>query len=182
MPRVHDVPMCRQLIDPAEWDLHGGWALGDRTEWSNRACGLASLRMILLAYGQEAPTVTELLKLAVKGEILTPRGALHAGIARLAAELGVPSTAEPLPVEDLPARLDDAPLIASVTEQFPEDGRSGGHLVILRGYEDGPDPTIHFRDPSRWGQTHGHVPLSRLAHSYTGRAITFAPLIHGDPS
>ena len=79
MPRVHDVPMCRQLIDPTEWDLHGGWALGDRIEWSNRACGLASLRMILLAYGREAPTVTELLKLAVKHEVLTPRGALHAG-------------------------------------------------------------------------------------------------------
>lgn len=180
MPRAHEVPMCRQLITPAEWDLHGGWALGDRIEWSNRACGLASLRMILLAYGQEAPTVTELLKLAVKNEVLTPRGALHAGIASLATELGVPSTAEPVRVEELPARLDEAPLIVSVTEQFPDDGRSGGHLVILRGYEDGPDPTIHFRDPSAWGQRHDSVPLSRLAPSYTGRAITFAPLTNGE--
>ena len=182
MPRVHDVPMCRQLIAPAEWDLQGGWALGDRVEWSNRACGLASLRMILLAYGCEAPSVTELLKLAVKQEVLTPRGALHAGIASLATDLGVPSTAEPVPVEDLTRRLDDAPLIVSVTEQFPDDGRSGGHLVILRGYEDGPDPTIHFRDPSAWGQTHSRVPLSRVSASYTGRAITFAPLIHNGES
>ncbi|MDQ0605810.1 ABC-type bacteriocin/lantibiotic exporter with double-glycine peptidase domain [Streptomyces canus] len=174
--RVHDVPLCRQLIDPAEWDLHGGWALGDRIQWSNRACGLASLRMTLLAYGREAPTVTELLKLAVKHEVLTPRGALHAGIASLATDLGVPSTAEPVPVEDLTARLDHAPLIVSVTEQFPDDGRVGGHLVILRGYDDGLDPTIHFRDPSAWGQTHDRVPLSRVSASYTGRAITFAPL------
>ncbi|MEW2161504.1 C39 family peptidase [Streptomyces sp. NPDC007084] len=176
MPRVHDVPLCRQLIDPAEWDLHGGWALGDRVEWSNRACGLASLRAILLAYGREAPTLTELLKLAVKHEVLTPRGALHAGIASLATDLGVPATAEPVPVEDLTARLDHAPFIVSVTEQFPDDGRTGGHLVILRGYDDGPDPTIHFRDPSAWGQTHDRVPLSRVFASYTGRAITFAPL------
>ncbi|MFJ8535562.1 C39 family peptidase [Streptomyces sp. NPDC093591] len=174
--------MCRQLIDPTEWELHGGWALGDRIEWSNRACGLASLRMILLAYGREAPTVTELLKLAVKNEVLTPRGALHAGIASLATELGVASTAEPVPVEDLTRRLDDAPLIVSVTEQLPDDGRVGGHLVILRGYEDGPDPAIHFRDPSAWGQTHDRVSLSRVSASYTGRAITFAPLIHNGES
>lgn len=180
MPRVHDVPMCRQLITPSEWDLHGGWALGDRTEWSNRACGLASLRMILLAYRREAPTVTELLELAVKNEVLTPRGALHAGIANLATDLGVPSNAEPVALGDLPTRLDAAPLIVSVTEQFPDDGRMGGHLVILRGYEDGTDPTILFRDPSAWGQTHDRVPLSRLASSYTGRAITFAPLNNGD--
>ncbi|EST25492.1 C39 family peptidase [Streptomyces roseochromogenus] len=177
MPRVHEVPLCRQLIDPAEWDLHGGWALGDRIEWSNRACGLASLRMILLAYRREAPTVTELLKLAVKQDVLTPRGALHTGIANLASDLGVPSRAEPVPAEDLLRRLDDAPLIVSVTEQLPDDGRAGGHLVILHGYEDGPDPTVHFRDPSAWGQTHDRVPLSRLTPSYTGRAITFAPLI-----
>lgn len=182
MPRVHDVPMCRQLIDPAEWDLHGGWTLGDRIEWSNRACGLASLRMILLAYGHEAPTVTELLKLAVKHEILTPRGALHAGIASLATDLGVSSLAEPVPVEELLGRLDDAPLIVSVTEQFPDDGRSGGHLVILRGYEAGPDPAIFIRDPSAWGQTHDRVLLSRLSPSYTSRAITFAPLIHNGES
>ncbi|WP_405818601.1 C39 family peptidase [Streptomyces sp. NBC_01390] len=180
MPRVHDVPMCRQLIAPSEWDLHGGWALGDRMEWSNRACGLASLRMILLAYGRTAPTVTELLKLAVKNEVLTPRGALHAGIASLATDLGVPATAEPVPVEDLLARLDDAPVIVSVTEQLPDDGRSGGHLVIVRGCEDGPDPTIFIRDPSAWGQTHDRVPLSRLFPSYAGRAITFAPLNNGE--
>lgn len=137
-------------------------AVGDRIEWSNRACGLASLRMILLAYGHEAPTVTELLKLAVKNEVLPPRGALHAGIANLATNLGVPSAAGPVPVEELLTRLGEAPLIVSVTEQFPDDGRTGGHLVILRGYEDGPDPTIHFRDPSAWGQRHDRVPLSRV--------------------
>lgn len=82
-----------------------------------------------------------------------------------------------MPVQDLLARLEHAPLIVSVTEQLPDDGRSGGHLVILHGYEEGPDPTIFIRDPSAWGQTHDRVPLSRLSPSYTGRAIIFAPLI-----
>jgi hypothetical protein len=171
--------MCRQLIDPSEWDLHGGWALGDRIEWSNRACGMAALRMILLAYGREAPTVTELLKLAVKHQVLTPRGALHAGIADLAAGFGVRGRAEPVAAGDLVVHLVDAPLIISVTEQFPDDGRTGGHLVIARGYEEGPDPVILIRDPSGWGQTHDRVPLSRLAASYSGRAITFPPLTIG---
>ncbi|MGR8012216.1 cysteine peptidase family C39 domain-containing protein [Streptomyces hypolithicus] len=171
--------MVRQLVDPAEWDLHGGWALGDRMEWSNRACGMAALRMILLAYGRQAPSVTELLKLGVKHEALTDRGWLHAGIADLAGGFEVPSHAEPVAAGDLLVRLTDAPLIISITEQFPDDGRKGGHLVIARGYEDGADPDILIRDPSAWGQTHDRVPLSRLTASYTGRAITFAPLTAG---
>lgn len=175
MSHVHDVPLCRQLIDPGEWELHAGAELGDRLEWSNRACGLASLRMMLLAYGREAPTVTELLKLAVKHEVLTPAGALHAGIADLAAIYGLSGRAEAVPAGELVGRLTAAPLIVSVTEQFPDDGRRGGHLVIVHGYDEAPDPVIHFRDPSAWGQTHDRVPLSQLAASYTGRAITFEP-------
>ncbi|WP_196455008.1 C39 family peptidase [Planomonospora sp. ID82291] len=180
MPYAHDVPMCRQLVDPAEWDLHGGWVLGDRMEWSNRACGMAALRMILLAYGRDAPSVTELLKLGVKHEALTERGWLHSGIAEMATGFGVPGRAEPVAAETLTGALDAAPLIISITEQFPEDGRKGGHLVIARGYtNDGPDPDILIRDPSAWGQTRDRVPLRRVAASYTGRAITFAPLPAG---
>jgi hypothetical protein len=69
-------------------------------------------------------------------------------------------------------------VIISVTEKFPDDGRKGGHLVVARGYHDthSGDPDILFRDPSGWGQTCDRVPLSRLAASYTGRCITFAPL------
>lgn len=182
MPHAHAVPMVRQLVDPAEWDLEGGWALGDRMEWSNRACGMAALRMVLLAYGREAPTVTELLKLGVKHEALREKGWLHAGIADLATGFGVPSRAEPVAAADLTARLDHAPVIVSITEQFPNDGRKGGHLVIARGYTDGTDPDILIRDPSAWGQSHDRVPLSRLAASYTGRAITFAPLTRGRPA
>jgi hypothetical protein len=182
VPHAHDAPMCRQRVDPAEWETHGGWALGDRVEWSDRACGMAALRMILLAYGREAPTVTELLHLGVKREALSERGWLHAGIADMAASFGIPGRAEPIAAGDLPAALDTAPLIISVTECFPDDGRKGGHLVVARGYGDGTDPDILFRDPSAWGQAHDRVPLSRLAASYTGRAITFAPLQAGHPT
>ncbi|MDH6575123.1 hypothetical protein [Kitasatospora sp. MAP5-34] len=106
----------------------------------------------------------------------TDRGWLHAGIADLAGGFGLPGRAMPVPAEELPRYLDDAPLIISVTEQLPEDGRKGGHLIVAYGYEGGPDPVILFRDPSRWGQENHRVPLSRITASYTGRAIVFPPL------
>ncbi|MGW2423356.1 hypothetical protein ACWC0C_29600 [Streptomyces sp. NPDC001709] len=139
---------------------------------------MAALRMILLAYDRPAPTVTELLHLGVKHEALTDRGWLHAGLADLAARHDLPGRAEPVPAGELLERLTTAPLIISITEKFPTDGRRGGHLVIARGYEaeDGPEPVIHFRDPSSWGQTHDRLPLSRVTASYSGRAITFPPL------
>jgi hypothetical protein len=69
-------------------------------------------------------------------------------------------------------------LIISVTEKFPEDGRKGGHLVVARGTAQSAhgSPDILIRDPSAWGQDHDRVPLTRLAASYTGRCITFAPI------
>src|SRR4051794_34932783 len=118
MSRVHDVPMCRQRIEAEEWDRCGGEVLGDRAEWSDRACGMAALRMILLTYGQAPPPLTELVKLGVEQGALTDRGWLHAGIADMATGFGVPGQAEPVAADDLIDRLNSAPLIFSVTEQF----------------------------------------------------------------
>ncbi|MEY9873318.1 ABC-type bacteriocin/lantibiotic exporter with double-glycine peptidase domain [Streptacidiphilus sp. MAP12-33] len=176
MPQLFDIPLFRQRITPTEWEQYGGSILGDCAEWSDRACGMACLRMILTAYGRPAPTVTELLLIGVERDALTERGWVHAQLAAMAADFGVPGHAEPVPAGELTARLNDAPLIISITEQFPIDGRKGGHLIVAHGSEDAPDPVIHFRDPSGWGQTHDRVPLSRLAASYTGRRITFPPL------
>jgi hypothetical protein len=174
---AHDVPMCCQQIDPAEWQRCGGAELGSAEEWSYRVCGMASLRMILLALGQDAPSLTELVTAGAAIGAFSERGLLHASVAELAAGLGVRGQAEAVPAEDLPGRLDGAPLIASVTTAFPVDGRRGGHLVVLRGYELGQaDPLILFRDPSDWGQEHDRVRLSRLAQSYAGRCITFQPV------
>ena len=66
--------MGRQRIDPAEWDANGGAVLGSHAEWSDRACGIAALRMILLAYRGTAPPLTELIKTGVR-EGASPIGA-----------------------------------------------------------------------------------------------------------
>jgi hypothetical protein len=175
--------MCRQRIDPGEWAACGGDALGDRAEWSDRACGMAALRMILLAYLGDAPPLTELIMAGVRDGALTDRGWLHAGIARLATGFGIPAAAEAVPADDLPARLKDAPLIISVTEKFPEDGRKGGHLVVACGTtEPGADGRyVLIRDPSAWGQDHERITLRRLSASYSGRCITFVPMHHSAP-
>ncbi|WP_328990315.1 hypothetical protein OG394_29195 [Kribbella sp. NBC_01245] len=67
--------------------------------------------MILFAYGQPAPTVTELLKLPVRNDVFTPQGALHAGLADLATSFGIPGRAEPIAAVDLVRRISDAPMI-----------------------------------------------------------------------
>lgn len=178
MYQFHDVPMCRQRIDAGEWAECGGAALGDCAEWSDRACGMAALRMILLAYLGGAPPLTELVVTGVREGALTGRGWLHAGIARLASGFGIPAAAEAAAAGELPALLKDAPVIISVTEKFPEDGRKGGHLVVARGTAESPGGGLDvlIRDPSGWGQDHDRVPLARLAASYSGRCITFAPV------
>ena len=176
--RAHAVPMCRQRIDAGEWHAHEGTGLGPAAEWSDRACGMAALRMILTACHQPAPSLTELVKTGVAKGAYSERGWLHADLAELATGLGVPALAEAVQAADLPGQLDEAPLIASVTCEFPADGRRGGHLVVLRGYELGQDdPLILFRDPSGWGQDHDRVRLSWLAESYSGRCITFKPAV-----
>jgi hypothetical protein len=175
MPRLHPVPMCRQRISEAEWQDDAGDELGDRIEWSDRVCGMACVRMILLAYGKPAPTVTQLLKLGVDQGALTDRGWLHAGLAEITTQLGVPGRAEPVPAGELIERLTAAPLIISVGEKFPVDGRRGAHVVIARGYTTaaGRPASVLICDPSAWGQDHDRVPLQRLTASYTGRAVTF---------
>ena len=177
LSQFHDVPMCRQRIDPAEWARCGGAALGDCAEWSDRACGMAALRMILLAYLGDAPRLTELVRQGVADGALTDRGWLHAGIAQMASGYGIPASAEAVTAQDLPGRIADAPVIVSVADQLPEDGRKGGHLIVAHGcYGESQEPDILIRDPSSWGQHHDRVPLRRLTASYTGRAITFAPV------
>jgi hypothetical protein len=47
--------------DPGEWAGCAGHVPGDWAEWSDRACGNAALRMIMLAYLGDAPPLTELI-------------------------------------------------------------------------------------------------------------------------
>jgi hypothetical protein len=153
---------------------------------------MAALRMILLAYLGDAPPLTELVMTGVRDGALTGRGWLHAGIARLATGFGIPAAAEAAAADELPGRLKDAPLIISVTDKFPQDGRKGGHLVVARGTSESADGGLDVSSvtrPSGARTTTGYpgTPLGQLdrpvhhlrAHA---RAFRTRPFTDGDES
>ncbi|QUQ64476.1 cysteine peptidase family C39 domain-containing protein [Kutzneria sp. CA-103260] len=169
-------PRYSQRIDPESWPA--GFLLedGNDAHWSTRACGLACLRSVLAFHGKTDIPLFTLLREAVAAGFYTERGLLHAGLATMAVARGVSATAMAAPdLTHVSQLLHDtrAPLIASVTLQFPQDGRRGGHLVVVSALDDEPDPWICFRDPSTWGETNTRVPAARFAASYTGRVIAF---------
>jgi hypothetical protein len=104
-----------------------------------------------------------------------PRGWVHAGLAGLLDQHGVASAPMPLSYPDELASvvLGGTPVIASVSDEFPVDGRRGGHLVVVTGVAvaSGRISTVLFNDPSEWGDSHSRVPGDRFAASFSGRVV-----------
>lgn len=160
-----DLPSYSQLLDV------------DDPEFQKRACGAASLAMILGACGLEnPPSVEEVLARGIEhGAYREGRGWLHRELSALARSYGVNAhpedwSGEPLELawehlEDFVAR---GPVIASVTHRFSPSLDS--HLVALCALADGHalvyDP---FRD-SREGIRY-EVPLAYLREHWTRRII-----------
>jgi len=177
-----DHPICAgtayfpQVIPEDQWP-DGSLLRGqDRAYWSDRTCGLACLMSVSSFHRRAVPTIFDLLREGLRSGCYTSRGWLHAGLASLGEAHGIRGEALPAPtVDDLRTCLESTagPLIASVTRQFPEDGRSGGHLVVVTAVGDGPEALICFRDPSGWGMEESRIPAKRFSASYAGRVIAF---------
>jgi hypothetical protein len=131
--------------------------------------------MLIEYFDGQRPSLAALLHEGLRQEAYSARGWIHAGLARLLHEHGVPSSASPLshPDELASAISDGAPFIASVADEFPIDGRKGGHLVVVKGVtiEKGQVITVHFNDPSSWGSRHSFVDVERFWASFTGRTV-----------
>lgn len=68
-----------------------------------------------------------------------------------------------------------AVLIASVTLGYPDDGRSGGHLVVVHGWvEDESGARLQLMDPSDYGPHVAELPAERFFPSFSGRVIRCA--------
>ncbi|WP_159029328.1 C39 family peptidase [Streptomyces viridochromogenes] len=170
------MPHFPQRFEPPDWPT-GALCEGAGPEiWGDRACGLACLRMITSYFGLAVPSQYDLVRQAVDSGAYTSRGILHQGLADLAGRHGVSAAPVALDTAEEMRRLltTCGPVVVSVTHQFPEDGRRGGHLVVVTGVHRTPEPAVTFRDPSRWGHTHSEVPVRRFFSSFTGRAIVFA--------
>ncbi|MFF4715079.1 peptidase [Streptomyces eurythermus] len=149
--------------------------------WSGHMCGIACLRMALLARTGDAPTMFELLDGARKYGAYTEdadtgaiRGLIYAPFVQYVRDVH-PLEAEVHPnltVPGLLALLDGGRLVmASVHKEIrrpenPAPGK-GGHLVLVTSRR---GDTLHFRNPS------GHTDQARTASL---PAATFAAYFGG---
>lgn len=178
---VLPVPRYPQLLDRSRWRQHGFESAEESDVWSDRACGVACVAMVLEFATAVPASVVDLLHEGRDQGAYCDRGWLHAGLAELLVRRGVPATAEQVEsVDDLATIVRvGCPVIASVTLQFPLDGSKGGHLVLVTGVTCEADrvASVHFNDPGRWGADNNVVPAERFAASFTGRIIrTMAPV------
>ncbi|MFZ5870321.1 MAG: cysteine peptidase family C39 domain-containing protein [Actinomycetota bacterium] len=159
-----------------EPESHSALTAEEKAAWSDRTCGLASLRTILAYHRLPVPSQTELLSTAIESDYFTDRGILHTGLSELATSHGLSGHA--VKVADVRELFDLAdrgyPSIVSVAHKLPSDGRRGGHLVVATGTVPGSDD-VWFVDPSRWGRRNSQVPVDRFAASFSGRAILYWP-------
>ncbi len=169
-------PRFEQEIPEEQWPDQFRLQGGDRAHWSVRTCGLACLMSVASFHGKAVPPIFELLQEGVGSGYYTSKGWTHAGLASLGAAYGLRGEARPAPTtDDLRPCLESTggPLIASVTLRFPEDGRRGGHLVVVTTVDEGPGARICIRDPSSCGKGEDSISAARFSASYSGRVIIF---------
>lgn len=153
------------------------WPTGGPEEWAEKCCGLACLRTLLDYYGLPVPSQREMLVVGLHLDAYTPRGWDHRGLVRVAQEYGLTGYAEGYDDQSHLQRLaaGGTPSIISCTWQFPQDGRTGGHLVVFTGeFDRGGETYAGFADPSRFGVEHSWVPAERFWSSWSGRGIVLA--------
>lgn len=175
-----DIPWMGQRFDPERWSADGFEGPEDSLLWSDRACGIACLRMILAYYDLPVPDPAEMLRRGREIGAYCDRGWVHRGLVELGRHYGLSGEAEPADLSLLARAVAcGMPSIVSVTHKLPTDGRKGGHLVVFAGVSvDGaPDrpPVVHFRDPSRWGRQNDRVQATRFLSSFSGRAVLLWP-------
>ncbi len=130
-------------------------------------------------HGKPIPTIFELLQEGVMLGHYTKRGWVHSGLAEIGEKYGFQGKALPaLTLGDLHSCLEftGSPLIASVTRRFPEDGRRGGHLVVVTAVDFGPVPWICCRDPAGGEAQESRISAARFFASFAGRVIVFPRL------
>lgn len=171
---LHDVKRFAQRFSDEEWAQglsiqghHAGF-------WAERGCGVACLRMILHFFTGREEAYADLLAEGVGQGAYGDRGWIHAGLAAMAQRRGIAARACAVQgAAELRAVLEHGPVIASVTLGFPEDGRRGGHLVVVCGFEERHSRVVHVRDPARWGESSSSVGEPRFLASFSGRVIRF---------
>jgi hypothetical protein len=169
-------PHFEQEIPAEQWPDQFRLQGRDRAHWSDRTCGLACLTCVSSFRGRAVPPIFELLREGIGSGYYSGKGWLHAGLVSLGEAYGLRGEARPAAtIDELRSCLESTagPLIASVGLRFPEDGRRGGHLVVVTAAGEGPGARICLRDPSSWGKAEDSISVARFSASYSGRVIIF---------
>jgi len=151
----------------------------DATNWGDRCCGIACLRSLLAFYQLPVPSAAALLLEGLERGAWSSKGWIHTGLVDLARQHNLTGVAAG--VDDCVAlrrlTLTGTPVLVSCTHQFPQDGRRGGHLVIVTGVRHRrDDQVVDFVYPSRWGSANHCVAAERFGASFTGRVVVLRPM------
>ncbi|WP_317854930.1 C39 family peptidase [Chakrabartyella piscis] len=145
-----EIPFYNQRITTENWQSSGFSSELEGISWTERGCGIASLRMILdgflLAENKPScPNQGEMIEKGLAQEAYNPGiGWIHAGLAHMAEEFGISAVAyRGKTLTDVANELEqNHPCIISITPRFrgglvnEETGNiygKGGHLVVAYG-------------------------------------------------
>lgn len=198
----YPVPYCAQIASPAlaelilteqlpaeedpRWAESGAETPAEYAYWTQRACGVACLKMCVDALGGTSRTLVEWARTGLAAGGYLVRGGeeigwRHDSLAALCRREGLQAQAQPAALNDIPALIAEGKMvIASVSYQIGTLGpvtRRGGHLVVVVGAEldeAGQPAALLVNNPSGRHphlRTGARIPLERFAQGYTGRVI-----------
>jgi len=183
------IPFYSQRVASEGYHRDGFESPEDALIWQERGCGIACLRMVVDGFRTArheflGPNYADLVRRGLETHAYCERGWVHAGLVRLAHELGIEgksfqrSTSAKL-ARELSA---DRPCIASVTVCFdrgPAMSRPrGGHLVVVLGFtgeEKSPNGFIvnHPSSVVEYNWPQRTIPISVFDACFSGAFMSF---------
>lgn len=138
------------------WAESGAESAEEYASWASHLCGMACLKMVLAARGEDH-RIHDLRRAVqarggyvVEGEAI--HGLIYAGAVSFLQERGIPARIVlDEPTEDIPAKLAGGRLFiasvhASIRQPDCEPPRRGGHLVLVFGVDEA--GRLRFHNPS----------------------------------
>lgn len=177
--------------DP-RWAESGAATPEEYAYWTDRACGVACLKMGMEALNGPLRPLVEWARMGLeRGGYLVRYdengaahevGWVHSKLAEMAIEAGLQAEARAAALNELAGFLKQGLLVIASESYEAGDARlpitrKGGHLMVVTGVECGADeaPTAFFvHNPSgrraEW-QADARLPAERFADGYSGRVI-----------
>jgi len=187
-----------QGLDPAldpRWAESGAASPQEYAYWSDRACGVACLKMCVEALAGPSRSLIAWARLGLESGgylIRTDQngdahevGWIHTALAGMARETGLAAEARAASLPEIVDLLRQGRLvIASISYEVGDDRlpvtRQGGHLLVVRGAQlEGQEPlAFYVNNPSGRKselQANARLDAQRFAAAYSGRVIALGP-------